>query len=557
MRSTSVLVNPSPKALLVGTLRPARKPLRALAVGSCSALFALSCFVSTAQAQNRAELSKLIFDVVPLTAEAQQETAQAAQGDGSGSAANSTGDSNSSAEASDTEELALDEQEIHASLQEQIQRYRDSIAELSRNSQSPYSEALREQNHALGLLLVQAGDYEGAIPVLEAAMHIDRVNYGLYTPRQVELVDELIRVHDSLGNYDQVADYEEYLFYIQTRSYAEDDPRRIAATERWADWNVESFLKTGPQSRFGSALSYSTSTDGGPGYVAVQASNGMVYFFPRDRLPYAMNPGMPGGGFSEFNLRTSPYALTPEMMVDERLKTAQKFYEQLQENDSVSPEHKAELQRKQANIAFTLKRQMDSMLSSANRASFGFNTMRTNPVNPVTSRGYQENVESLEKLAKDLEADANATPESRARAYLDLGDWHLSFERYNRAEAAYRKAWEALGSPSTTAGELHPVLHPDYLMPVPTFVQHPYSRELNGVGPTEELEYKGHVDVTLGIDRRGRVTREKIIASSEGTSQVLRNALMDYLRESRMRPFLVDGEPRQTDSFTLRFYYTY
>src|SRR5690606_9887100 len=144
----------SPKALLVGTLRPARKPLRALAVGSCSALFALSCFVSTAQAQNRAELSKLIFDVVPLTAEAQQETAQAAQGDGSGSAANSTGDSNSSAEASDTEELALDEQEIHASLQEQIQRYRDSIAELSRNSQSPYSEALREQNHALGLLLV-------------------------------------------------------------------------------------------------------------------------------------------------------------------------------------------------------------------------------------------------------------------------------------------------------------------------------------------------------------------------------------------------------------------
>src|SRR5690606_23083469 len=103
---------------------------------------------------------------------------------------------------------------------------------------------------------------------------------------------------------------------------------------------------------------------------------GMVYFFPRDRLPYAMNPGMPGGGFSEFNLRTSPYALTPEMMVDERLKTAQKFYEKLQENDSVSPEHKAELQRKQANIAFTLKRQMDSMLSSANRASFGFNTMR-------------------------------------------------------------------------------------------------------------------------------------------------------------------------------------
>src|SRR5690606_11797639 len=155
--------------------------------------------------------------------------------------------------------------------------------------------------------------------------------------------------------------------------------------------------------------------------------------------------------------------------------------------------------------------------------SFGFNSMASTPINPVVSRGYQENLKSLEAVAKELEDDPNVSPEAKASAYLDLGDWHLSFERFRPANEAYSKAWELGGAPSAPAPSLHPVLHADYLMPVPSFAQHPYSRELAGIEPDAELQYKGFVDVSLGIDRRGRVTRQRIIDSSEGTSQVLRN----------------------------------
>jgi tetratricopeptide (TPR) repeat protein len=551
-----------------GCKQPLLCQWRAVAMHGAAALFAMSCLASSVAAQTRSELANLVFDAEPLTSEVQQtsqasDDVNATDGDAVSTPAGSNsaevavegegeGSSNGASTDGEVDPLLVESANPRDS-QTQIDRYRRSITELSQRSDTPYSEALREQQSSLAALLKETGDHAGAITALESAMHIDRVNHGLFTPRQVDLVNQLIQNNNALGNYDKVSDLEEYLYYIQTKTYADDDPRYIAATERWADWNVESFLKTGPEDRFGDALSYSSSTAGGPGYVAVQSANGMVYFVPRDRVPFMRSPGMPGG-FAD--PRMSPYAMTPEMLVDQRLRKARSIYQDLQENESVSAEHKADLQRKTANIAFTVKRQMDAM-TATNRGTFGFNSFAVNPINPVVSRGYQENVTSLETLAQQLEADPNASADEKSAAYVDLGDWHLSFERFRPATDAYRKAWELLGSPAESAPALHPVLHPEYLMPVPTFVKHPYSRELNGIAPDANLDYIGYIDVSVGIDKRGRVASPRIIGSSEGTSQTLRNALLDYLRNSRMRPFMQNGETTEVNAFAMRFHYTY
>jgi tetratricopeptide (TPR) repeat protein len=531
-------------------------------LGSIRSALALSCCVQSAAAQNQAELNALIFEPVLLSAELSKKSdpavSNAAQPD-----ASSTVDANADAKNPAAADLAANlraRAQNPQMLQAQIQRYRDSISSLSRSSASPYSEALREQDYSLALLLAQSGDYEAAIPVLEAAMHIDRVNLGLFTPRQVDLVNQLIQNHGKLGHYEQVADYEEYLYYIQTKSYPPDDPRRIAATERWADWNVESFLKTAPQDGFatsiGMSMGMTMGSPGGFGYVPVQSASGMVYYLPRDRLPYALNSiGMSGGALSDFSLRSSGYAVPPQMLVDERLTRAEGIYETLQNQGNLGPERNAELLRKQANISFAIKRQMEAMSSSIN-SSFGFNTFTPEPINPVVNRGYRDNMESLEALAQRIESDPDATPEAKARAYLDLGDWHLSFEHFKPASEAYHKAWELAGSPPSTALALHPVLRPDYVVPIPTFVQHPYSREFYGVAPTAQLDYKGHVDMEVEIDRRGHITHEKILATSEHISGELRNTLRNYLRDSRVRPYLHDGEVTDV-TLNLRFYYTY
>jgi tetratricopeptide (TPR) repeat protein len=531
--------------------------------GGIGGFLAFSCLAPHANAQDRAELSTLIFEPVLLSAEPVAKSDSAVSNDAAPTTESTASDLDVNTDPKNPE-AAVEDADLSAPTQNtlmlraQIQRYRDSISSLSNSADSPYSDTLREQNYSLALLLAQDGDYAGAIPVLEAAMHIDRINQGLFTPRQVELVNQLIQNHARLGHYEQVANYEEYLYYIQTKSYAPDDPQRIAATERWADWNVESFLQTGPEVRYyGNALSLSSGGAGGLGYVPVQSQSGMVYYMPRAALPATFGGfGAPGGLPSSFALQSSGYAISPELLVDERLTRAEDIYEKLGDTQGLSAERKAALQRKEANVAFTVKRQMDAMGSSFNQSASAFNSFAPDPINPVVNRVYRDSKDSLEVLAQQTEADPNASSAAKAQAYMDLGDWHLSFERFGPAAEAYHKAWELAGSPMDTEPTLHPVLHPDYLVPVPTFVQHPYSREFYGIKPTAQLDYKGHVDMTVEIDRRGQVTPQNILAASADASQALRRTLLDYLRNNRMRPFLRNGETTNA-TLNLRFYYTY
>src|SRR5690606_26765202 len=87
-----------------------------------------------------------------------------------------------------------DERAIIANLQRDIEQYRQQMAEPG-NADGLFSQTLREQLEALASLLQQIGDHEGAITELENAMHIERVNEGLFTLEQIPLVQKLIASH--------------------------------------------------------------------------------------------------------------------------------------------------------------------------------------------------------------------------------------------------------------------------------------------------------------------------------------------------------------------------
>ena len=71
-------------------------------------------------------------------------------------------------------------------------------------------------------------------------MHVSRVNTGLNTVDQIPIVQNMIDSHAALGQWAEVDLYQNYLFYIQQRTYGPNDPR-IIPVQQLGEWNMQAF----------------------------------------------------------------------------------------------------------------------------------------------------------------------------------------------------------------------------------------------------------------------------------------------------------------------------
>jgi len=545
-----------PGPLLLQRLSTLRRQLLAVAL-SCGLLSPASAWSQTAE-----ELARLVFEPFPLPM-ATTDTSLPAQGALISNAPplNSTEPeqpvSLNPSVSTAAIEVAEPSAEVMALINADIARYEDSISALIA-VENPYSENLREQYAALGQLLQRAGDFEGSIEVLEKAMHIGRVNQGLFTIEQIPLVESIIASQTELGNYSEVDDYHEYLYYIQQKTYPEGDPRLLAAKERWADWSVESYLRQGLSRGTGNVAGNASLE-----YVAIQhPTNGSYNYVPRNQLPniLSLQAVSNNGAFGDLYNRSTPFAVSPELLVDKRLRKARELYEEIREDRSTqgSANQDYAVEHKLANIAYAVKAQMEEIEAASNSGSLGYNRpMQQRRPNQLVSREYAKNRDSLEKIAGQLAQDPDSTSMEIANAWLYLGDWQIAFGYTARAEQAYQQAWDVLAAADANPDLMNRVLAPAPLLPVPAFAIHPYSRALVGIAPDASLDYQGYMDVTLSINRNGSISAPRIDQTSEGTSQQLRSKLLDFLRDTKVRPPLDAGKPVGQKELKLRYYYAY
>jgi hypothetical protein len=394
-------------------------------------------------------------------------------------------------------------------------------------------------------------------------MHIDRVNDGLFTLQQIPLVEKIIASHTALGNFSEVDDFHEYLYYIQRKSYPPDDPRMLAAKEDWADWNVEAYLKEGATYRgsfsFTTNAGLSRSTD----FVGIQnPRTGTFNYVRRDQLPNVLNPNgaATNAAVTDYYLNSMAYAVSPEMIIDERLRTARDLYEEIiEERPAVATSNTDYVaEHKLANIAYAVKKQMDEIESSTDTGSLSYNRiMQPRTTAQIVTRGYTKSRDALEAIAGELEQSPASTPAEAALAWIYLGDWHAGFERPSRARDAYGLAWQLLADSGFAAAAIKQVFAPAPLVPVPAFAIHPFSRALYGISPQDTLAYKGYIDTTLNVDRSGNIRNVKVIDATPDTAPGIRSDLLDYLRATRVRPAVIDGDTVEQSDLSIRFYYTY
>lgn len=90
----------------------------------------------------------------------------------------------------------------------------------------------------LGRTQQEIGDYYQALVLFKQALHVARINNGLYHESQLEILDEIIASEIALRDWEAVDDHYSYMEHLYGRLYELDDPRLEKGLREVSSWHV-------------------------------------------------------------------------------------------------------------------------------------------------------------------------------------------------------------------------------------------------------------------------------------------------------------------------------
>ena len=102
----------------------------------------------------------------------------------------------------------------------------------------PYDLRSALQLDERGQLLQEAGDHLNASLHFKQALHISRVNAGLYHESQIELLDSLIDCDIALRNWEAVNNHYAYMELLYRRLYSIEDVRLESGLQKVVAWHI-------------------------------------------------------------------------------------------------------------------------------------------------------------------------------------------------------------------------------------------------------------------------------------------------------------------------------
>ena len=376
-----------------------------------------------------------------------------------------------------------------------IRRYNSAVTDIELDG-GAWDGGLVEELASLGRLQQQQGNHIGAIQTLDRAIHVNRINSGLYTLEQIPVVEQLIQSHMALGDWEEADIYNNYLYHVQQKAYGFDDPRLIPVLERLATWNIQAF-KIGHGSLLGIKLRQSQ--------IMFNAAARMV----------DVHFGKADERFINYqrNIASSAYlvAQNPDLMAQidksEYRTRQQVFAEQMNEQRQVQPS--------------------------------GFRTGERALLEVVML--YQEKGYGTYALAE---------------AITHLADWYLIFGRRQSALKSYKLAWDMLQGLEDSE-ELTQQLFGS-VTPLPAFgssieVPDAFYRTEDG---SQALRFD-YADLTFDVTENGLARNVESISEETEDNQAQLGKLRNSTRSMRFRPLVIDGEPQRSFENHFRYRYWY
>lgn len=102
----------------------------------------------------------------------------------------------------------------------------------------PFDARLSEPLLSASDMLAERGDYHEAISAAERALHIVRINQGLYSEPQIAIVERLIECNVAVEDWGAVDDNFHYLEFLYNRLFEQGGLQWDYGIAQVADWHV-------------------------------------------------------------------------------------------------------------------------------------------------------------------------------------------------------------------------------------------------------------------------------------------------------------------------------
>ncbi|MEM0955704.1 MAG: hypothetical protein AAGI24_16300 [Pseudomonadota bacterium] len=355
------------------------------------------------------------------------------------------------------------------------QRIRDKTYE-----SGPYGPGIAETVEDAGRYFLSRGDYNTAIQQWRRAVHLIRVNDGLYSQRQLPLLERLLETYLALGDYERADETESYLHFLSQKNYAEDDSEQLQATLRWLNWQRQQWLR---------------------------------------------NPDV-----TQPRLLLQQWRMLTELVKERDAEESTLAKLTLAEREALVQAQLSVLLLASA-TDFGLDRETDLLMGSRMGDRPQQLTMEETQIRNLQESGYSRGRGRLQRLlARQRKGGDKA---AQARTLLALGDWHIWFDSPGRAAERYRESWDLLTETGDVEQRQRWFGAPVELPENGVFWA--------GPGTLPEYEAQALLQIQFDVTPQGRVRELALIDTPEQESGRA-SVLLRQMRSMRFRPRLADGE---------------
>ena len=154
----------------------------------------------------------------------------------------------------------------------------------------------------------------------------------------------------------------------------------------------------------------------------------------------------------------------------------------------------------------------------------------------------REGEEALKRALRIVEADPEASPQTRIETLLQMGDWYQIKKLPREALPYYQRAWEV------SHAEPHPPSSVSTTLSVPVRVYYPTPQIVSDEPAVRAEENYVQVEFTVAAD--GSVHDARIV--DRDTSERYAQEIFEAVQASRFRPKFVDGQAVEVAGVTYR-----
>ena len=122
----------------------------------------------------------------------------------------------------------------HANTLAEYQRTIDQL----QSEFGPYDQRLIEPLSGMSQALIEAGNHEAAVPLLDQQLQIHRIGNGLYSTAQIPVIQTLLHLRSAAGQWDSVTDTLQYLSWVYERDETLPPPEQLKGLKQLGDWHM-------------------------------------------------------------------------------------------------------------------------------------------------------------------------------------------------------------------------------------------------------------------------------------------------------------------------------